>query len=87
MWDRFDARDRQDGNGGKMWWQKDGDADSSAANSPISYVLEQVASYKWVYDSLLDTKEDTGASRNKKSTNTKSKTRANSKNKAGQKVR
>jgi hypothetical protein len=87
IWDRFDARDRQDNDGGKLWWQKDKDTRPPTKNSAIEYVYEQVASYKWVVDALLDTAEDTGAERAKKDRKDKSKPRTNPKSKAGQRVR
>ncbi|KAB5592861.1 hypothetical protein CTheo_3721 [Ceratobasidium theobromae] len=86
IWDKFDARDRQDSNSGKLWWQKNKDS-AAPKNSPIEYVYEQVANYKWVVDALLDTTEDTGAGRTKNAKNSKSKPRAEPKSKAGQRVR
>ncbi|CAE7051179.1 unnamed protein product [Rhizoctonia solani] len=87
MWDRFDARDRDSGDGGKMWWQKDKDTKPPASDSPIQYVYEQVATYKWVWDALTDTREDAGSERAKKVKKDKVKPRVNSKSKAGQRVR
>ncbi|KAG8707027.1 hypothetical protein FRC09_002074 [Ceratobasidium sp. 395] len=86
IWDRFDARDRKDGEGGKMWWQKDKDVPSSVKASAIDFVWEQVWNYKWVVDSLLDTKNEdvpskSGAGRSKPQT------RSTSKGKTGQRVR
>lgn len=87
IWDQFDARKRDDRAGGKLWWQKDKDAPPTATSSPIDYVFEQVASYKWVVDALFDAKEDEVPERGSRSGSTKSKSRSNPKGKAGQRVR
>ncbi|CAE6405323.1 unnamed protein product [Rhizoctonia solani] len=87
MWDRFDARERDNGNGGKFWWQKDKDTKPPSSDSPIQYVYEQVAAYKWVWDTLVDTREDVGSERAKRAKKEKAKPRVNAKSKAGQRVR
>ncbi|KDN41375.1 hypothetical protein RSAG8_07490, partial [Rhizoctonia solani AG-8 WAC10335] len=87
MWDRFDARDRDSDNGGKMWWQKDKDTNPPASDSPIQYVYEQVAAYKWVWDAMVDTREDVGSERARKAKQEKTKPRVNTKSKAEQRVR
>ncbi|KAF8606313.1 hypothetical protein BDV93DRAFT_604800 [Ceratobasidium sp. AG-I] len=87
IWDRFDARERDDGQSKKLWWQKDKDAPPAAKSSAIDYVFEQVASYKWVVDALLDTKEDDAPERGSRPGRTKAKPRTNPKPKAGQRVR
>ncbi|CAE6471162.1 unnamed protein product [Rhizoctonia solani] len=87
MWDRFDARDRDNTDGGKLWWQKDKDSKPPSAGSTVQYVYEQVAAYKWVWDSLVDTREDVGSERTKRAKKEKTKPRANTKSKAGQRVR
>ncbi|KAJ1305822.1 hypothetical protein OPQ81_010549 [Rhizoctonia solani] len=87
IWDRFDARDRDSDNAGKLWWQKDKDSIPQTSDSPIEYVYQQVAAYKWVWEALVDTREDVGSERAKKARKEKSKPRANAKGKAGQRVR
>ncbi|KAH7335927.1 hypothetical protein B0J17DRAFT_668390, partial [Rhizoctonia solani] len=86
MWDRFDARDRDSSNGGKLWWKKDKNTNAPPSDSPIQYVYEQVVAYKWVWDALVDTREDTGSERAKRARKEKTKPRANSKGKAEQRV-
>lgn len=87
IWDRFDAREREDGQSKKLWWQKDKDAPPAAKSSAIDYVFEQVASYKWVVDALLDTKEDEAPERGNRLGRTKAKSQTKPKPKAGQRVR
>jgi hypothetical protein len=87
IWDRFDARERQDGEGGgKLWWQKDKEVPTSVKTTAINYVFEQIGSYKWVVESLLDTKDDVAPEKNRAG-RTKPKPRATPKGKAGQRVR
>ncbi|CAE6531684.1 unnamed protein product [Rhizoctonia solani] len=87
MFDRFDARDREGKDGGKLWWQKDKDTTPPASDSPIEYVYKQVVEYKWVWDALMDTREDAGSERTKRAKTEKAKPRTNVKSKAGQRVR
>ncbi|QRV82639.1 hypothetical protein RhiJN_10654 [Ceratobasidium sp. AG-Ba] len=85
VWDKFDARERNEGGGGKLWWQKDKDAPPNMKASAMNFVLEQVGNYKWAVDALLDTTNENVAPKNKDKSKTKP--RAASKNKAGQRVR
>ncbi|CAE6335893.1 unnamed protein product [Rhizoctonia solani] len=85
IWDRFDARDRDNKDGGKLWWKKE--KDTTAPSSTFEYVYEQVSAYKWVWDSLVDTPEDTGSERVKRSKKENAKPRVNAKTKAAQRVR
>ncbi|KAG8702364.1 hypothetical protein FRC11_011533 [Ceratobasidium sp. 423] len=87
MWDRFDARDREAKDGGKLWWQKDKDTTPPTSDSPIEYVYKQVVEYKWVWDALMDTQEDVGSERTKRAKTEKTKPRVNAKSKAEQRVR
>ncbi|KAG8738062.1 hypothetical protein FRC10_007307 [Ceratobasidium sp. 414] len=83
IWDRFDARDRKEGEGGKLWGQRGKEEPSSAKTSAINYVWEQIGSYKWVVDSLLDAKDEDVPARDR-SGRAKPKPRTTPKSKAGQ---
>ncbi|CAE6474712.1 unnamed protein product [Rhizoctonia solani] len=85
VWDHFDARDRDSKDSGKLWWKKDKDTTPPA--STFGYVYEQVSSYKWVWDALVDTREDTGSERVKRAKKEKNKPQVNAKSKPGQRVR
>ncbi|KAG9123699.1 hypothetical protein FRC07_014228 [Ceratobasidium sp. 392] len=86
IWDAFDARDRKDGDTGKLWWQKDKNIPPSVKASAINFVWEQVGNYKWVVDSLLETKDEDVSAKNTAG-RSKSKSRTTPKTKAGQRVR
>lgn len=85
IWDKFDARSREEGGGGKLWWQKDKDAPPTAPTSAFSFVMEQIGHYKWAVDALLDTTGEDAPSKSK--AKSKAKSRATSKDKADQRVR